>query len=135
MTEVRHAVVAVIEWDGKVLMMKRASTDTWPGYWSTVTGAIEPGEAQPDALIREVREEVGVTIRPSQKIWESTTRRAPFVLHWWRCELVGSPEITMQQGEVDDAKWVPISEVENMSPMFSDGRHFFRDIWPRTRTP
>ena len=41
----------------------------YPGegeYWSLPAGAIEPGEAPAQALIREVWEETGLTVRPNK---------------------------------------------------------------------
>lgn len=41
----------------------------YPGegeYWSLPAGAIEPGEAPAQALIREVWEETGLTVRPKK---------------------------------------------------------------------
>jgi 8-oxo-dGTP pyrophosphatase MutT (NUDIX family) len=37
---------------------------------------VEPGERQEAAVIREVKEEVGVTVRPVRKVWESISQRA-----------------------------------------------------------
>ena len=48
--------------DGKVLLGLRAPWKTsWPGHWDTIGGRVEDGENLDDALIREAREEVGVT--------------------------------------------------------------------------
>lgn len=40
-----------------VLLLERADH---PGYWQSVTGSCEPGEALVDTAIREVREETGI---------------------------------------------------------------------------
>jgi 8-oxo-dGTP diphosphatase len=48
--------------DGRILLGLRAAwKKTWPCYWDTIGGRVEPGESLEDALVREVREEVGVT--------------------------------------------------------------------------
>jgi dATP pyrophosphohydrolase len=43
--------------DLQVLLLERAD---YPGYWQSVTGSCEPGEALRDTVIREVREETGL---------------------------------------------------------------------------
>jgi 8-oxo-dGTP diphosphatase len=48
--------------DGKVLLGLRAPSKTaWPGHWDTIGGHLEDGESLEAALVREAREEVGVT--------------------------------------------------------------------------
>src|SRR4051812_35133371 len=49
--------------DGKVLLGLRApSKNVWPGHWDTIGGHVEAGESLEEALIRETREETGVTL-------------------------------------------------------------------------
>lgn len=129
----RHAIVAVIEDGAEILFIERAKGDTYPGYWSGVTGALEPGEDQREAIVRECLEEVGLRVAPVQKVWESMTRRAPFVLHWWQCRLVGPRDVTPQIDEVGAWRWLKLSEVQNVPLMFSDSRYFFRDVYPTAR--
>ena len=54
------AVAAVIRDDrGQVLLVQ-----TRAGFWSLPAGAIDPGESPREAVIREVREETGLEVRP-----------------------------------------------------------------------
>lgn len=49
--------------DGKVLLGLRApSKKVWPGHWDTIGGHVEDGESLENALVREIREETGVTV-------------------------------------------------------------------------
>ena len=48
--------------DGKILLGLRAPTKkVWPNHWDTIGGRVEAGESLDEALVREAREEVGVT--------------------------------------------------------------------------
>ena len=48
--------------DGKVLLgLRSPSKKVWPVHWDTIGGRVEGDESLDDALIREAREEVGVT--------------------------------------------------------------------------
>jgi len=46
-----------------LLLRRVASKDFAPGVWECVTGRVDQGEDFEDALHREVREELGVTVR------------------------------------------------------------------------
>lgn len=50
-------LVVIYTADLDVLLLERADH---PGYWQSVTGSCEPGEALRDAAVREVREETGL---------------------------------------------------------------------------
>jgi 8-oxo-dGTP pyrophosphatase MutT (NUDIX family) len=129
--ELRDAVVVIIHDGDELLFIERAPGDTYPGYWSVVTGSLEPGEDQAAACVREAMEEVGLIIRPVRKVWESVTRGAHFVLHWWMCELAGPREVRPDASEVSDWKWLRTDRLGSLPLMFGDSRWFYREIYPR----
>ncbi|MCA8944940.1 MAG: NUDIX hydrolase [Planctomycetes bacterium] len=129
----KHAIVAIIEDGDDVLMIERAPMDTWPGYWSAVTGSMEAGETQQHAIVRECMEEVGLRVKPRRKLWESITKRAHFVLHWWQCELIGPRDVTPDPSEVSAYRWVKRNEISRMKLMFGDSRWFYSEMYPITR--
>jgi len=59
-TRARKLVVAALIRDGRrVLMSRRRADQPMPLLWEFPGGKIEPGESPQDALVREVREELG----------------------------------------------------------------------------
>jgi 8-oxo-dGTP diphosphatase len=59
---VRHVVNALFIRDGRVLLARRSShRAAYPSLWSFPGGHQEPDETLTEALVREVKEEVGVT--------------------------------------------------------------------------
>ena len=47
---------------GRILLLKRsAMSRTYPGKWEFPGGKVDPGERYDDAVVREVREETGMT--------------------------------------------------------------------------
>lgn len=55
--------------EGCILLVKRSVTDTdMPGLWSLPGGAVNEGEGDKGALVREFREEVGLSIRIGERI-------------------------------------------------------------------
>lgn len=61
-------VAAVIERDGKILLAQRPNHADQAGLWEFAGGKVEPGETQPQALIRELREELGIDATPGAYI-------------------------------------------------------------------
>lgn len=56
-------VCAVIERDGLVLLAQRPPAKLLPLKWEFAGGKVEPGEPPADAIVREIREELGCAIR------------------------------------------------------------------------
>jgi len=57
---------AMIIKDGKLLAAQRNPGDTFGGFWEFPGGKKEDGETMEQCLVREVREEMGVEIRPRE---------------------------------------------------------------------
>ena len=57
------AACALIDADGRVLIAQRPEGKPMAGLWEFPGGKIEPGERPEDAIIREMHEELGVTIK------------------------------------------------------------------------
>jgi 8-oxo-dGTP diphosphatase len=55
-------VGAVVRHDGKVLLLQRPEHDFMGGIWELPSGKVEPGESLDQALIREVKEETGLSV-------------------------------------------------------------------------
>ena len=57
-------VVAALIWDGdRFLICQRPENKARGLLWEYVGGKVEPGETKQEALIRECREELGVTVK------------------------------------------------------------------------
>jgi mutator protein MutT len=54
---------AVVFREGRVLLTKRLAKAHLAGMWEFPGGKVEPKEAPEDAVVRELREECGVTVR------------------------------------------------------------------------
>lgn len=125
----RDAVVAVLVRDGRFLVIRRGPQVPRPGYWMPLSGRVEPGETQPEAVVREVFEEVGLRAHPLAKVWESDTDDGRFRLHWWTAS-VEPGEPVPDPAEVSDVRWLVPSEFGRLEPIFADHRRFFDRVAP-----
>ncbi|WP_198048265.1 NUDIX hydrolase [Saccharomonospora iraqiensis] len=86
---------------GRLLLVRRGRAPA-RGLWSLPGGRVEPGESDAEAVVRELREETGLTVRPG--VFLGTVTRAPYRIVDYRCV----PECgTLRPGDdADDARWV-----------------------------
>jgi mutator protein MutT len=86
---------ALIFRNGKLLIARRHSRAHLGGLWEFPGGKREPGESFAQCLVREIREELGVTIAVG-KLFESVTHAYPdkiVRLEFFICRLLdGEPE-------------------------------------------
>jgi len=62
-TNVVEVAAAVLEKsDGSFLLAQRPADKIWAGYWEFPGGKLEAGESARDALVRELKEELGIEV-------------------------------------------------------------------------
>ena len=70
------AAVALIDADGRVLVQQRPPDKSLAGLWEFPGGKVEPGETPEDALIRELEEELAISV-PCGCLFPATFASAP----------------------------------------------------------
>lgn len=69
------SAVALIDVDGRVLLAQRPEGRSMAGLWEFPGGKVDPGETPEAALIRELREELGIDT------WDSCLAPLTFASH------------------------------------------------------
>ncbi len=63
-TAIPVVAIALIDPQGRVLMQRRPAGRSHAGLWEFPGGKLEPGESEVSALVREVAEELALTVDP-----------------------------------------------------------------------
>lgn len=120
---VRRGAVAVIRDGEKVLIIRRSQFVVAPGAYCFPGGGIEPGETEIEALIRELREELGVEAVPQRRLWWSVT---PWQLElsWWLVELAPPVTLVPAPAEVESVHWQTLEEIAALPELLESNRQF-----------
>lgn len=105
-------VVAALIWDqDRFLACQRPSNKARALLWEFVGGKVEPNESREEALIRECREELGVTVCPQDIFMEVVHEYPDLTVHL----VLYNAIITtgdIQLFEHNDAKWITPNEID-----------------------
>jgi len=71
-----HVVCALAVRNGELLIARRAPGQQLAGFWEFPGGKVEDGESSSEALVRELREELGVEARTGRRVGFSTVESA-----------------------------------------------------------
>jgi cysteine synthase B len=71
-----HVVCALIEQGGRLFLARRAPGQPMAGWWEFPGGKVEAGESPAQALVRELREELGVAAEAGIRVGLSTVESA-----------------------------------------------------------
>lgn len=112
-----HLVVAI--WirnkNNEILLTRRSPEKPWPNYWECTGGAALAGEESITAAMRELLEETGIEAKQEQLRFLGTTTHKTWFTDIYLLERdICISELKLQQGEVDDAKWVDVREFDHM---------------------
>jgi 8-oxo-dGTP diphosphatase len=123
MTELkrRHMIVvaAVIERGDELLVSFRHPKGPRPSKWEFPGGKVEPGETEPDALIREMKEELGVTVEVGESI-KRLVHPYPDTdveISFYRARIV---EGTPQPLEMEEIRWVRRADLGQLDFLEAD---------------
>ena len=105
-------VVAALIWDGdKFLACQRPAHKARALLWEFVGGKVEKGETKEEALIRECREELDVTIEVGDVFMEVTHEYPDLTVHLtlFHAKIAAG---TPQKLEHNDIQWLTVEEID-----------------------
>ena len=106
-------VVAALIWNNdRFLICQRPATKARALLWEYVGGKVEPGETREEALVRECREELDVTVEVGSVFYEVTHEYPDITIHLTLFNAtISAGEITLL--EHNDAQWIKPEEIPN----------------------
>jgi 8-oxo-dGTP diphosphatase len=111
MTE-RIVVVGAALFDGdRLLAARRSAPPELAGRWELPGGKVEPGESPEVALVRELREELGVETEAVERVPGEWPLRPPYVLHVWTARLRPGSADPKPLQDHDELRWLAPAEI------------------------
>lgn len=107
---------AVLDGRGRVLVAQRAYPPELAGQWEFPGGKVEPGEDESAALIRELREELGVTVVPERFLAEVPLPKGRRLRLWLADLSAGTP----YPHEHAELRWVRADELDALDWLAPD---------------
>jgi len=112
MESIVQVAAALIRQGNRFMICQRPENKTRAFQWEFVGGKAEKGETREEALIRECREELGITVRVGEIFMEVDHRYPDINVHLtlFNAEIAeGTPELL----EHKDMRWITPDEIKN----------------------
>ena len=111
----------------RLLVIRRSQQVVAPGAYCFPGGAIEEGESEEVALVRELREELNVEIVPVRRVWQSVT---PWrvELAWWLARLAPGAAPRPSPEEVESFHWHTVEEMLALPELLESNRQFLAAV-------
>lgn len=111
--------------ENKIFIAQRNLKKSQGGLWEFPGGKIEVNESREHALIRELQEELDITVEVNKYVGEKTFEYPDKLINLiaFECKII-SGEVKLEEHE--DSKWVRIEELKNFK--FSPSDEFIVEI-------
>jgi NAD+ diphosphatase len=119
------AVIVRVERGDRILLAR--SPHFAPGVYSALAGFVEPGESLEETVLREVREEVGVSVT-NLRYFGSQPWPFPNSLMIGFVADYESGEIRPQAGEIEDAGWFGVDDLPGLPSRYSIARALIEEF-------
>jgi 8-oxo-dGTP diphosphatase len=110
-------VAGALVHDGLLLLAQRTSPPELAGMWELPGGKVEPGELPEEALVRELREELGIETSVGVRLAGDAPLNGGLVLQAYRVELVAGTPVPLDHS---DLQWVDARRLTAMDLVNAD---------------
>jgi len=113
------AIIVLVERGNELLLAR--SRHFLPGMYSVLAGFVEPGESLEEAVLREVKEEVGVEVKDI-KYFGSQPWPFPHSLMIGFTATYTGGEISLNDEEIEEAGWFTVDNLPSIPGKISIAR-------------
>jgi 8-oxo-dGTP diphosphatase len=111
---IRCVGAIITDGDGRLLLIKRGH-EPQAGRWSLPGGRVQPGESDPQAVVREVHEETGLRVEPGSLIgMVERPGLGGAVYDIWDYAATISGGHLAAGDDADDARWVDPHDLDHL---------------------
>ncbi|WEH35652.1 (deoxy)nucleoside triphosphate pyrophosphohydrolase [Streptomyces sp. AM 4-1-1] len=114
----RVVVAGAVCDQGRLLAARRSAPPELAGRWELPGGKVEPGESAEQALVRELREELGVETEPVGRISGEWPLKPGYVLQVWTVRLVSGVPRPLE--DHDELRWLGPAETDQVDWLDQD---------------
>lgn len=126
-------VVAALIWDdNRFLACQRPANKARALLWEFVGGKVEKGETKEEALIRECREELDVTVAVGDVFME-VTHEYPDLTVYLTLFNAKITEGTLKKIEYNDMRWLTVEEIDDL-PFCPADEEILKELKKRGKT-
>ena len=108
--------VWILNSENKILVQLRSKEAAhYPDLWAATSGGVDAGETSLDAVIRELKEELGLNIKEKELTFIGTYKRINDFVDTYLLEKdIDINDVTIQKEEVQGVKWMSINHFEKL---------------------
>ena len=112
---VRRGVIGILSRGPAYLFIRRSPGIAKGGCWCFPGGHVEPGENARQAVIRELNEELGIIVAPTQRVGAVRVLDSNYLLVVWQVHHLRG-EFRLAISEIAEARWLTPPEIRTIHP-------------------
>ena len=122
---VRRGVIGILARGAGYLVVRRAYGITKGGFWCFPGGHVEPGETPRAAVRRELAEELGIEVVPTERLGSIRVVDGNYILAVWRVRPV-TEVLVIAKREIAEARWLTPTQIRAIRPSLTSNERVLR---------
>ena len=114
-SRVRRGAIGVLSRGDGWLMVRRSTSVARGGYWCFPGGHLEPGETSRRAIVRELAEELGITVTPVRRLGSIRLADSSYILAVWQVHHEDGT-IRPNEREIAEVRWLNPAAIRSIQP-------------------